>query len=308
MPLAAVANSPLNCLSLPSSYMAVPGNFILFKNSHLANLIIMNNSISLPEKSRNFFFLLAVLLITSYRLLLPIKGFSQKPADSKLEKMPIDLETDYALSALPLHLRKAATVYLLDPAKGYYIAKKGTNGFICFIIRMEWEWGEFRNDYTMPISFDPAGAKATFPVYQDVAVMRASGKFTAKQIKDIVTERIRKGIYKAPSRPGISYMLAPVMRGYPGDPPDNRIITMSMPHYMFYAPYMNNADIGGNMDHGPFIGNADDPIFGDRKGPYGYIIMPAGKTEAAKIINDNSDLLKRLVAYKSYYKIKADGM
>ncbi len=268
----------------------------------------MNNSISLPKKSQQYFLLLAVLLITSQCLLLPAKGFCQKMADPKLEKMPVELEKDYALSALPPHLRKEATVYLLDPAKGYYIVQKGTNGFVCFITRTEWEWGEFRNDLTMPISFDAAGTKAIFPVYQAVAAMRASGKFTARQIKDIVIDRIRKGIYKAPSRPGISYMLAPVMRGYPGDPTNNKIMTMSMPHYMFYAPYMNNADIGGDTDHGPFVNNPDNTVLGDKKGPYGYIIMPAGEAEAAKIVNTNSDLLQRLVAYKSYYKIRAGGM
>ena len=103
----------------------------------------MNNSNSLPKKSQKFFFLLVVLLITSQCLWLPGKVFCQKMADSKLEKMPVDLERDYALSALPSHLRKGASVYLLDPAKGYYIAQKGTNGFICFITRTEWEWADF---------------------------------------------------------------------------------------------------------------------------------------------------------------------
>ncbi len=265
----------------------------------------MNNSISLPKKSQKFFFLLVALLIIS-QCLLPIKSFCQKPTDSKLEKMPVDLERDYALSALPPHLRKGAAVYLLDPVKGYYMVQKGTNGFVCFITRTEWEWGEFRNDLTMPISFDAAGVKTIFPVYQDVAAMRASGKYTAAQIKNIVIDRIRKGIYKAPARPGISYMLAPVMRGYDGNPGNNHIMTMSMPHYMFYAPYMNNADIGGDKEHGPFI--PDDTVMGDKKGPFGYIILPAGEAEAAKIVSAGIDLLKRLVAYKSYYKIKAGGM
>jgi hypothetical protein len=267
----------------------------------------MNNSISLLKKRRRTFSLLVALSVSSLSLILPVKGFCQKSEDTKLEKMPVDLERDYALSALPPHLRKGATVYLMDPEKGYYIAQKGTNGFICFITRTEWEWGEFRKDLTMPISFDPAGAKAIFPVYQAVAAMRASGKYTARQIKDIVIDRIRKGIYKAPSRPGISYMLAPVMRGYPGDPNNKQIMTMSMPHYMFYAPYMNNTDIGGDTNHGPFVINPDNTVLGDKKGPYGYIIMPAGEVEAAKIVNAGSDLLKRLVAYKSYYKIKTTG-
>ncbi len=267
----------------------------------------MNNSISLLKKRRKVFSFFVITLSLFSLSLLPARGLCQKSADQKLEKMPVDLERDFALSALPPHLRKGATVYLMDPAKGYYIAQKGTNGFICFITRTEWEWGEFRNDLTMPISFDAAGAKAIFPVYQAVAIMRASGKFTAKQVRDIVIDRIRKGIYKAPSRPGISYMLAPVMRGYPGDPNNHQIMTMSMPHYMFYAPYLNDADIGGDINQGPFIGNPDNTLLGDKKGPFGYIILPAGEAEAAKIVKDGNDLLKRLAAYKSYYKIKATG-
>ncbi|HEY2581989.1 MAG TPA: hypothetical protein VGI43_09285 [Mucilaginibacter sp.] len=268
----------------------------------------MNNSISLTTKNQKVFLLLAVFLIASQGLLLPRQGFCQKTADSKLEKMPVDLERDYALSALPPHLRKGATIYLLDPAKGYYMDKKGTNGFICFLTRTEWEWGEFRKDITMPISFDAAGTEAIFPVYRDVAAMRASGKYTATQIKDIVIDRIRKGVYKAPPRSGVSYMLAPVMRGYTGNPTNKEVMTMNGPHYMFYAPYLNNADIGGlNMDEGPTVGNPGNTVLGEKKGPFGYIILPAGEAESAKIINDNIGLLKRLAAYKSYYKTKVTG-
>src|SRR6267378_157259 len=80
------------------------------------------------------------------------EGCAQKPRDWELEKIPVDLETDFALSALPPHLQSDATVYLLDPKKGFYIARKGSNGFICFVSRTEWEWAEFRNDLATPIS------------------------------------------------------------------------------------------------------------------------------------------------------------
>src|SRR5260221_2500363 len=165
-------------------------------------------------------------------LFISLQSFGQKPGGYELEKWPTDLETDFALSALPAHLRSEATVYLLDPQKGFYVARQGTNGFICFISRTEWEWGEFRKDLAAPISYDAEGAKAIFSVYMDVAAMRASGKFTAAQIKDSVIDRINKGIYKAPARPGISYMLAPVMRVYPSTPDNKNIVTMCMPHYM----------------------------------------------------------------------------
>ena len=269
----------------------------------ILNPLIMKRSFGLLNNSiRNFLLFIALIL------LLPLTVFCQETAATKLEKMPPELERDFALSALPPHLRKEATVYLLDPAKGYYVAKKGTNGFICYIERTAWEWGEFRNDVAAPISYDAEGARKIFTVTMDVAAMRASGKYTAKQVQSIVIDRIRKGIYKAPSRSGVSYMLAPLMRVYPGSPPNNQVMTMSMPHYMFYAPYLNNSDIGGDTTNGPFVNNPDNAVLGDRKGPYGFIILPAGKSEQAQIVKANGDLLKRLAAYKSYFKIKQGRM
>ena len=233
-------------------------------------------------------------------MFIPVTHFGQPSSGWKLEKMPADLETDFALSSLPLYVQKNATVYLLDPEKGYYIGRRGTNGFICFVIRTEWEQAEFRDDIATPISFDAEGAKTIFPVYADEATMRASGKFTPAQIKDTMTERYNKGYYKAPSRSGISFMLAPVMRVYDG--PSSTVITMNMPHYMFYAPYVKESDIGGNSPSGGLM------ILGDGKGPHGYIILPAGKTEKAKIINENKDLLKRLIKYKAYFETNPGRM
>ncbi|HWA35815.1 MAG TPA: hypothetical protein VG737_16850, partial [Cyclobacteriaceae bacterium] len=97
---------------------------------------------------------------------------------SKLDRMPVDLETDFALSSLPEHLRAGSTVYLLDPDKGFYIARKGSNGFICFVLRTEWERGEYRDDLASPISLDAEGAHTIFPAYADAEAMRASGKYT----------------------------------------------------------------------------------------------------------------------------------
>src|SRR5882724_7148201 len=140
-------------------------------------------------------------LLLAFFMFISTQNFAQATAGWELEKIPVDLETDFALSALPPHLRNDATVYLLDPGKGFYIARQGSNGFICFISRTEWEWAEFRKDLATPISYDAEGARTIFPVYLDVAAMRASGKFTALQIKDSVIDRITKGIYKSPSRP-----------------------------------------------------------------------------------------------------------
>jgi hypothetical protein len=259
----------------------------------------MNTTTNLKKKCPQTLFFFVILFST-------FQSFAQKPADTKLDKMPAGLETDYALSALPPQLRPGATVYLLDPAKGYYIARKGSNGFITFVMRTAWEWAEFRNDIVTAISYDAEGARVIFPIYKDAAAMRASGKYTAVQVRNIVIDRIKKGIYKAPARPGISYMLAPVMRTYPAKPDQHDVMTMQMPHYMFYAPYLTNADIGnipdGQADF-PVLVNPEAMFLGKTKAPYGYIIVPKGEKETAKIVADNKALLKRLADYRPYMKI-----
>ena len=246
-----------------------------------------------------------IALFLSAILFLCVWSAAQKTTNTQLEKWPADLETDFALSSLPRHLQSGATVYLLDPQKGYYVGRQGSNGFICFVSRTEWEWEEFRNDLATPISYDSEGASNIFPVYRDVASMRASARFTPTQIKDSIIERIKNGIYKAPARTGMSYMLAPVMRVYPTTPDNKKAVTISMPHYMFYAPYVTFSDVGIKPDatEGPMMVNPGEWVLGERKGPYGYIIVPANETEKTKILNDNRELLKRLADYKSYFKI-----
>jgi hypothetical protein len=250
-------------------------------------------------KSTKFF----VNCITVFAIIFPHIDFAQQSQNWRLEKMPVDLEADYALSSLPPHLRHDATVYLLDPEKGYYVFQQGSNGYICFVSRTEWEWDEFRDDICTAISYDAEGARSIFPVYIDVAAMRSTGKYSAIQIRDSIIFRIQTGVYKAPSKPGISYMLAPVMRVIPGNPPKVKVpITVTMPHYMLYAPYLaeENARFRQGTD-GLMLGNPDNAILGDGKGPHGYVIIPATEKEKAIIIEDGKELIKRLASYKSYF-------
>ena len=236
------------------------------------------------------------------------QGLGQTTGEWKLEKMPTDLETDFALSALPPPLRGTATVYLLNPDKGYYVSRQGTNGFICFIARTEWEWAEFRQDVATPISYDAEGAKAIMPVYLDVAAMRASGKCSPMQIRDTIIARIKRGYYKAPSRPGISYMEAPMMRVYTSNNPgNNHVASVSMPHYMYYAPYLTYSDLGldSNSAREPFLVNPDAMLLDDgQKGPYEYLITPLNEAATAKIWESEQALLKRLEDYKPYFKVE----
>ena len=54
---------------------------------------------------------------------------------NRIEPLPRDLEIQLALSALPSHLRDNATVYVLNPDKGFEVARGGTNGFDTFVAR-----------------------------------------------------------------------------------------------------------------------------------------------------------------------------
>ena len=150
------------------------------------------------------------------------------------------------------------------------------------------------------------------PVFLDVAEMRASGKYNAVQIRDIIVKRVMDGTYKAPSRTGVSYMLSPLLRTYE----ENRIVNQVLPHYMFYAPRVMNADIGGIWDgHGPFaigIGEVYNKehalitVLDKEHAIFNYIIIPAGETEKARIIAQNKDLLRKLAEYKPYLKVNIE--
>lgn len=54
---------------------------------------------------------------------------------NKIEPLPRDLEIQLALSALPPHLRDSAAVYILNPDKGFEVAREGRNGFHTFVAR-----------------------------------------------------------------------------------------------------------------------------------------------------------------------------
>ena len=88
---------------------------------------------------------------------------------NKVEPLPRDLEIQLALSALPPHLRDDASVYVLNPDKGFEVARKGANGFHALVARTgddtfrgTWPLKEYRDDILYPISFDEAAAKGIF--------------------------------------------------------------------------------------------------------------------------------------------------
>ena len=93
-----------------------------------------------------------VLAIITIRLI----GISAPPSqatETTIEQMPAKLETQFALSALPPAMRDRATVYLLDPKKGYQLSRQGTSGVTCLVERTVWELADFRNDIYIPLCY-----------------------------------------------------------------------------------------------------------------------------------------------------------
>ena len=227
-----------------------------------------------------------------------LRANAQNNKAPKVEPLPRDLEIQLALSALPPHLRDNATVYILNPAKGFEVARKGTNGFHAFVARTgddasrgSWPLTEYRDDILYPISFDKAGAKEPMRVFFDAAEMQAKGT-PPGELKKIIKDRYRTGFYKAPERAGISYMLSPVLRTY--DNPEesgDRVPTINFPHVMYYAPGVSKEDIGGGELGGmyPFV---------IMPGHHGYMIQPLGLMERAALTKEYEEMLARLCKIK----------
>src|SRR5262245_33348172 len=224
-------------------------------------------------------------------LLMSVAG-SVSAAPKKLERMPKDLETRFSLSALPPHLRDRASVYLLDPAKGYVLERKGSNGFSCFVERTEWRFEDDADDIYTAVCYDGEGAAHHMKAWFDVAEMRARGVPPGGIAKEM-TARYSSGKYPPPARPGLSYMVAPLMRTHP-DPTfrDKAIMTMPMPHVMYYAPEVTNEAIGASPVPSPYP-------FIFEQGPHGSVIQLLGETERAKILTEERQLLADLCKYRA---------
>jgi hypothetical protein len=222
---------------------------------------------------------------------------NNKPAGKfhKIEALPKEMEIRLALSALPPHLRDSATVYVLNVDKGFETARKGTNGFHCFVsrngddaMRGAWSMKDYRDDILYPIAFDAAGAKNIMPVFFDIARMQAEG-MAPDAVKKTIQERFKKKFYKAPERAGISYMLSPILRTYTNPDADDNVVTASVPHVMYYAPNVTNDEVGGSK---PAPG-AKYPFL-ILHGPHGYNIQFLGQVEAESVRNEYKDLLEQL--------------
>jgi len=173
-------------------------------------------------------------------------------------------EIALALSACPRFVADQAAVYVLE-ASGYVKVRDSDNGFTAIV------------QHSLPTAqerrcMDAEGTRTHLPRILKVAELRAQGK-SREEIQRYVAEAFAKGIFRAPSRPGVDYMLStenivPNEKGTVGPFP---------PHVMFYAPYLSNADLGVDKTNLGPDGNPRGPVFVAGEGtPHALIIVPIG--------------------------------
>lgn len=199
-------------------------------------------------------------------------GAAQSPPPD-MPLLPRELEIELALNAAPPHLREGAAVLVFEP-RGYVLAREGRNGFTCVVSR--------RGGDLFPACWDREGLETLVRVEQEAATMRLSGRSTT-DVQRAVDEGFKSGKYKTPSRGGVSFMLSPLR--FRIDGAGGATNANAVPHVMFYAPHVTDADVGGVRG---------GPVFVNRVGPDGMIIVPVGATERDSIARDSASLIERV--------------
>ena len=186
----------------------------------------------------------------------PAMGQSTQAVGGQPLLMDRQREINLALSACPPAVSSKAAVFVLDKS-GYVKVRQSQNGFTAIV------------QHSLPTSREPQcldaeGTRTFLPRMLKVAELRAQGK-NPEEIKRFVADALAKGDFQPPSRPGVDYMLSTENLV----PDDNGVVAPFPPHLMFYAPYLNNADLGseGQAGGGPaFVAGAGTP--------YALIIVP----------------------------------
>lgn len=157
-------------------------------------------------------------------------------------------EIALARSAAPIAISRDATVLVLG-RKGYEMAVKGTNGFVCAVERSwmsPYNSSDFWNPKIRgPICFNPAAVRSILPITYARTRLVLRG-----HSKEQVIAAMRNGAEakKIPRLdPGaVSYMLS--SRGYLSDSDGHWL-----PHLMVYVSRSNGATWGANVKNSPVL-------------------------------------------------------
>jgi hypothetical protein len=214
--------------------------------------------------------------VTSGRLHTRAQGLDTRQyAPLEEYMMPHEAEVALARSAAPPNISGRATIRVLT-ASGFQVAHEGDNGFVCLVMR-GWAAPTFTPvalrdlvyDTTIraPICFDPRAARMVLPFYELRHTLGMAGK-TPDQIADGIQAAYARGELPPRDAVAFGYMWSADQQLGPG-------IGRWHPHMMVFAPYYDNAMLGGNEPGLPTVTDDDGT-------PFTVIVIPVDDELAIK--------------------------
>jgi hypothetical protein len=205
--------------------------------------------------------------------------WAEKPTYPPLSQymMARDAEIALARSAAPAGISDRATVKILTTS-GYEVAREGDNGVVCMVMRgfsaPTYTPAQFRDlvyDSTVhaPICFTPPAARTVMPYYELRTRLAMEGK-GPNQIAEGLQAAYIKGELPRRDMVTFAYMWSAHQHLGPG-------IGAWHPHMMVFAPYYDNAMVGGNAFGTPFPQVTDDAGT-----PFTVVVIPVDDTLAVK--------------------------
>ena len=214
-----------------------------------------------------------------------LAGLGAVPAPAQTAKYPPlgeymmakDAEIALARSAAPASISSRATIKVLT-ASGYQVAHEGDNGFVCIVMRgwsaPTYTPAPFRGlvydaKVRAPICFDPLASRTVLPYYELRSKLGIQGK-TPDQIAEAVQAAYAKG--ELPERGAVSFAYM-----WSADQNLASGIGAWHPHVMIFAPYYENASLGGNE-----FGSPLPQVTDDGGTPFTVIVIPVDHELAVK--------------------------
>jgi hypothetical protein len=176
------------------------------------------------------------------------------PNMAAVEQYMMDRNAEIALaqSAAPASISQDAEVQVLG-RKGYEIAVKGKNGFVCMVER-SWAAGINERDFWNPklrgpICFNPPAARTYVPLARMKAELILAGK-SKEQMVEAISAALDKKELAEPENGSMCYMMS--KQGYLNDAAKNW-----HPHLMFFLPETKSALWGAELKGSPVLVTQD---------------------------------------------------
>jgi len=191
--------------------------------------------------------------------------------------MQRDVEIALARSAAPANVSGRAAIKVLTES-GYQVASDGENGFVCLVMRgwsaPTYTPGQFRDlvydpSVRAPICFDPQAARSVWPYYELRSRLGMEGK-SPDQIAEGVQAAYATGALPRRETVSFAYM-------WSADQNLGSGIGHWHPHMMVFAPYYENAAIGGH-DFGSPLPQVSD----DAGTPFTVVVIPVDQQLAVR--------------------------